>query len=53
MFYKIRNKEVLDCMSIRMANNEADKVIAREKVIENYAPRIDQLLADYEAMGRY
>ena len=50
---KFVNNEVLDCMSIRMANYEAEGVIAREEVIEKYAPRVDRVLADYEAMGCY
>ena len=50
---KFVNNEVLNCMSIRMANYEADGVIAREEVIEKYAPRVDRLLADYEALGCY
>ena len=47
------NNEILNCMNIRMANYEADGEITREKVIEKYAPRIDRVLADYEAMGCY
>ena len=47
------NNEVLNCMSISMANYEAEGVIAREEVIEKYAPRVDRVLADYEAMGCY
>ena len=50
---KFFNNEVLNCMSIRMDNYEAEVVIAREEVIEKYAPRVDQVLADYEAMGCY
>ena len=52
-FTKFVNNEVLNCMSIRMANYEADGVIAREEVIKKYAPRVDRVLADYEAMGCY
>jgi len=47
------NNEILNCMNIRMANYEADGEITREEVIEKYAPRIDRVLADYEAMGCY
>ena len=47
------NNESLNCMSIRMANYEADGEITREEVFEKYAPRIDRVLADYEAMGCY
>ena len=50
---KFVNNEVLNCMSIRMANYEAEGVIAREKVIEKYAPRVDRVLDDYETMGCY
>ena len=50
---KFVNNEVLNCMSIRMAKYEADGVIAREEVIEKYAPRVDRVLADYEALGCY
>ena len=50
---KFVNNEVLNCMSIRMANYEAEGVIAREEVIEKYATRVDRVLADYEAMGCY
>ena len=50
---KFVNNEVLKCMSIRMANYEAEGVIAREAVIEKYAPRVDRVLADYETMGCY
>ena len=44
---------VLNCMGIRMASYEAKGVLAREAVIEKYAPRVDRVLADYEAMGCY
>ena len=47
------NNEILNCMNIRMANYEAYGEITREEVIEKYAPRIDRVLADYEAMGCY
>ena len=50
---KFVNNEVLNCVSIRMANYEAEGVIAREEVIEKYAPRVDRVLADYETMGCY
>ena len=45
--------EVLNCMGSRMASYEAEGVLAREAVVEKYAPRIDRVLADYEAMGCY
>ena len=48
---KFVNNKVLICMSIRMANYEAEGVIAKEEVIEKYAPRVDRVLADYEAIG--
>ncbi|WP_198015298.1 hypothetical protein [Synechococcus sp. WH 8109] len=44
---------VLNCIGIRMASYEAEGVLAREAVIEKYAPRVDRVLADYEAMGCY
>ena len=47
------NNEALNCMSIRMANYEAEGVIARDEVIEKYAPSVDRVLAEYEAMGCY
>ena len=47
------NNEVLNCMSIKMAIYEAEGERAREEVIEKYAPRVDRVLADYEAMGCY
>ena len=50
---KFVNNEVLNCMSNKMANYEAEGVMAREEVIEKYAPRVDRVLADYEAMGCY
>ena len=50
---KFVNNEVLNCMSIKMANYEAEGVIAREKVVEKYAQRVDRVLEDYEAMGCY
>ena len=50
---KFVNLEVLNCISIGMASYESEGVIAREKVIEKYAPRVDRVLADYEAMGCY
>ena len=45
------NNEVLNCMSIRMANYEADGVIARKNIIEKYALSVDRVLAHYKAMG--
>ena len=45
--------EVLNCMLLRMASYEAEGVLARETVIKKYAPRIDRVLADYEAEGCY
>ena len=50
---KFVNNELLNCMSTRMAKYEAEGLIAREKVIERYGPRVDRVLADYEAMGCY
>ena len=47
------NDEVLNCMGRRMAPYEAKGVLAKESVVEKYAPRIDQVLADYEAMSCY
>ena len=47
------NNEVLNCISIRMENYEAEGDMAREEVIKKYAPRVDRVLADYEAMGCY
>ena len=47
------NDEVLNCMERRMAPYEAEGVLARESVIEKYAPRVDRVLADYEAMSCY
>ena len=47
------NDEVLNCMGRRMAPYEAEGRLARESVIEKYAPRVDRVLADYEAMGCY
>ena len=47
------NDEVLNCMGRRMAPYEAKGVSARESVIEKYAPRVDRVLADYEAMSCY
>ena len=47
------NDEVLNCMGRRMAPYEAQGVLARESVIEKYAPRVDRVLADYEAMSCY
>ena len=44
---------VLNCMGIRMASYEAKGVLAKEKVFEKYAPRVDRVLDDYEAMGCY
>ena len=47
------NDEVLNCMGRRMDPYEAKGLLARESVIEKYAPRVDRVLADYEAMGCY
>ena len=47
------NDVVLNCMGRRMAPYEAQGVLARESVIEKYAPRVDRVLADYEAMSCY
>ena len=47
------NDEVLNCMGRRMAPYEAEGVLAKESVVEKYAPRIDRVLADYEAMSCY
>ena len=47
------NDEVLNCIGRRMAPYEAEGVLARESVIEKYAPRVDRVLADYEAMSCY
>ena len=47
------NDEVLNCMLRRMAPYEAEGLLARESVIEKYAPRIDRVLADYEATSCY
>ena len=47
------NDEVLDCMGRRMAPYEAEGVLAKESFIEKYAPRVDRVLADYEAMSCY
>ena len=47
------NDEVLNCMVRRMAPYEAEGLLARESVIEKYAPRIDRVLADYEATSCY
>lgn len=50
---KFVNNEVLNCISIRMAAYEVEGNLAREEVIKKYAPRVDRVLADYEAMGCY
>ena len=50
---KFVNNEFLNCISHRMATYEAEGDLAREEVIEKYAPRVDRVLADYEAMGCY
>ena len=50
---KFVNNEVLNCMSIRMSSYEAEGVSARDEVIEKYAPRVDRVIADYEALGCY
>ena len=47
------NDEVLNCMGWRMAPYEAEGVLARESVIEKYAPRVNRVLADYEAISCY
>ena len=47
------NDEVLNCMGRRMAPYEAEAVLAKESVIEKYAPRVDRVLADYEAISCY
>ena len=47
------NDEVLNCMGRRMAPYEAEGVLAKESVIEKYAPRVDRVLADYEAISCY
>ena len=47
------NDEVLNCMGRRMAPYEAEGVLAREAIIEKYAPRVDRVLADYESMSCY
>ena len=47
------NDEVLNCMGRRMIPYETEGVLARESVIEKYAPRVDRVLADYEAMSCY
>ena len=47
------NDEVLNCMARRMAPFEAEGVLARESVVEKYAPRVDRVLDDYEAMSCY
>ena len=52
-FAEFVNDELLNCMGRRMAHYEAKGVLAREAVIEKYAPRVDRVLADYEAMGCY
>ena len=50
---KFANNEFHNCLSTRMVTYEAEGDLAREKVIEKYASRIDRVLADYEAMGCY
>ena len=50
---KFVNNEVLNCIGIRMAAYEAEGNLAREEVIKKYAPRVDRVLADYEATGCY
>ena len=50
---KFINNEVLNCISLKMTTYEAEGVLAREKVIEKYAPRVDRVIADYEADGCY
>ena len=47
------NDEVLNCMVRKMAPYEAEGVLARESVVEKYAPRVDRVLDDYEAMSCY
>ena len=50
---KFVNNDLLNCMSITMANYEAEGIIAREEVIKKYAPSVDRVIADYEAIGCY
>ena len=40
-------------MMRKMAPYEAEGVLARELVVEKYAPRVDRVLDDYEAMNCY
>ena len=47
------NNEVLNCISTRMATYEAEGDLAKKEVIKKYAPRVDRVLSDYEAMGCY
>ena len=47
------NNDLLKCISMRIATYEAKGNLAREEVIKKYAPRVDRVLADYEAMGCY
>ena len=47
------NDEVLNCMGRRMAPYEAEGVLAKGSVVEKYAPRVDRVLADYEAISCY
>ena len=47
------NDELLNCMGRSMAQFEAEGVLARESVFEKYAPRVDRVLADYEATSCY
>ena len=50
---KFVNNEVLNCISINMATYEAEGNLAREEIIEKYAPLDDQALADHESIGCY
>ena len=50
---KFVNNEVLNCISIRIAKYEAEGDRAREEVFKKYVPRVDRVLADYEANGCY
>ena len=52
-FAEFVNDELLNCMGRRMAHYETKGALAREAVIEKYAPRVDRVLDDYEAMSCY
>ena len=47
------NDAILNCMGTKMAPYEAEGVLAKESVIDKYAPRVDRVLADYEAISCY